>query len=164
MEKLLKDTFNERKAIIDNEIANHPNEKLDKYTSSFSEAQIKEIFDKYDELLTFGFKEYKEFQHKYEYKNEENLLEFLKDFKENILFWVKDFNVPYTNNHLEQLIRMIKTKMKISYQFKNLEQAEYFANIRSYTETCGNFGINKAIALKRLFEGNPYSIDELLQL
>ena len=164
MEKLLKDTFNKRKAIIDNEVANHPNEKLDKYTSSFSETQIKEIFDKYDELLTLGFKEYKEFQHKYEYKNEENLLEFLRDFKENILFWVKDFNVPYTNNHLEQLIRMIKTKMKISYQFKSLEQAEYFANIRSYTETCGNFGINKAIALKRLFEGNPYSIGELFQL
>lgn len=164
MEKLLKDTFNKRKAIIDNEVANRPNEKLDKYTSSFSETQIKEIFDKYDELLTLGFKEYKEFQHKYEYKNEENLLEFLRDFKENILFWVKDFNVPYTNNHLEQLIRMIKTKMKISYQFKSLEQAEYFANIRSYTETCGNFGINKAIALKRLFEGNPYSIGELLQL
>ena len=50
---------------------------------------------------------------------------------------------------------MIKTKMKISLNFKSLEQTRYFANIRSYAETCGNFGINKSAALKRVFEGNP---------
>ena len=56
---------------------------------------------------------------------------------------------------------MLKAKMKISYQFKNLNYAEYFANIMTYTETCGRFGINKVEAIKRLFDNNPYTVAEL---
>lgn len=152
MEKLLKNILKLRKDYIDKKI------------TSFSETELKEIFDKYDEIVSKGFIEYKEFKHKYEYTNEENLLEFLRDYKENITFWIKDFSVPYSNNFVESLLRMIKTKMKISLNFKSLEQAKYFANIRSYTETCGNFGINKPLALKRLFEGFPYTVEELISL
>jgi len=51
--------------------------------------------------------------------------------------------------------------MKISYQFKNLTYAEYFANIMTYTEICGKFGINKVVAIRRLFDNNPYTDKEL---
>lgn len=152
MEKFLKNILELRKEYIDKKI------------SSFSETELKGILDKYDEIVSKGFIEYKELKHKYEYTNEENLLEFLRDYKENITFWIKDFSVPYSNNFVESLLRMIKTKMKISLNFKSLEQARYFANIRSYTETCGNFGINKPLALKRLFEGVTYTVEELISL
>lgn len=56
---------------------------------------------------------------------------------------------------------MSKRKRKISYQFKNLNYAEYFANINTYTETCYKFGKNKYEALKRLFDNNLYTIEEL---
>ena len=54
--------------------------------------------------------------------------------------------------------------MKISYQFKDLKHAEYFANIMTYAQTCEKFGINKVEAFKRLFENNPYTISELDKL
>lgn len=152
MENLLKNTLKLRKEYIDKKI------------TSFSKTELKEILNKYDEIVSKGFKEYKELKHKYEYVNEENLLKFLRDYKDNITFWMKDFTVPYSNNFVESLLRMIKTKMKISLNFKSLDQARYFANIRSYTETCGNFGINKPLALKKLFEGVPYTVDELISL
>lgn len=152
MERLLKDTLKLRK------------EYIDKGATSFEEEELESILNKYDEIVAKGFIEYKELKHKYEYTNEENLLEFLRDYKENVTFWMKDFSIPYSNNFVETLLRMIKNKMKISLNFKSLEHARYFANIRSYTETCGNFGINKPLALKRLFEGNPYTVEELIAL
>ena len=131
MKKLLKITNNRRK------------EKLENNLEQFDDAELKEIMNNYDSIIEKGFVEYKEFKHKYEYENEENLLEFLRDFKENITAWIKDFSIPYSNNLAESLLRMSKTKMKISYQFKNLNYAEYFANINTYTETCYKFGKNK---------------------
>ena len=62
------------------------------------------------------------------------------------------------------MIRLVKSKMKISYSFKNIESAQYYADIISYTETCFNFGINRYEAIRRLMSGNPYSIAELHEL
>lgn len=152
MEKFLKNTLKLR------------NEYIEKKITSFDETELENILNTYDEIVERGFIEYNEFKHKHEYENEENILEFLRDYKENITFWIRDFSVPYSNNFVESLLRMIKTKMKISLNFKSLEQARNFANIRSYTETCGNFGINKPLALKRLFEENPYTVTELIAL
>ena len=39
---------------------------------------------------------------------------------------------------------------------------EYYAIIKTYTETCRRNGINEFEALKRLCEGNPYTVDEVL--
>lgn len=139
-------------------------EYQEKKIDNFSKDYIQEFDEKYDSIIENGLKEYKEFKHKYEFDKEENLLEFMRDYKEPITEWIRDFNLPYSNNLCEGLLRMMKSKMKISYQFTSLTYAEYFANIMSYTETCGRFGINKVTALKRLFEDNPYTVEELLEL
>ena len=152
METLLKSTLAKRKNYIANNV------------TSFTQEELDEILKKYDDILEKGFIEYIEYKHQYEYEKEENLLEFFRDYKENITMWMKNFSVPYSNNFVESLLRMIKTKMKISMQFKSLEHAEYFANIRSYVETCGNVGIHKVEALNRLFNGNPYTVQELLEI
>lgn len=136
----------------------------EKGISCFS-ADIIESFDnKYDSIIEDGFKEYIEFKHQYEFTKEENLLEFMRDYKQPITEWIRDFNLPFSNNLCEGLLRMLKSKMKISLQFKSLAYAEYFANIISYTETCGRCGINKVEALRRLFDDEPYSVQELLEL
>ena len=152
MEKLLKTTLNKRK------------QYLNKGIHSFSKEELDEVLNRYDDIVSKGFVEYIEFKHQFEYENEENLLEFFRDYKENITYWIRDFSIPYSNNFVESLLRMIKSKMKISMQFKTLEQARYFANIRSYIETCGHLGIHKGIALSRLFNGEPYTVQELLEI
>ena len=75
--------------------------------------------------------------------------------------WSKNFSVSFTNNLCEAMIRLVKSKMKISYSFKNIESAQYYADVITYTETFFNFGINRYEAIERLFNDVPYTIDEL---
>ncbi len=157
-----KHVWSERFIKFQKEIYKKREENIENEIYSFSEEELEEIWKSYDDIIQEGFVEYEEFKHKYEYESEENLLEFLRDFKENILLWVKDYQIPYSNNLCETLLRFTKAKMKISYRFQSLAHAEYFANIHSYTESCGRFGKNKFEALERLFNGNPYTVAELL--
>ena len=103
MKTLLEETLSKRKEAISNK------------KTSLSIEEINKFDKKYDDILNRGFKEYKEFKHKYEFEKEENLLEFMRDFKGPITAWVKDFSLPYSNNLSESLLRMFKSKMKISY-------------------------------------------------
>lgn len=54
--------------------------------------------------------------------------------------------------------------MKISGQFQNITNAEYYALIRSYIETCHRNGVNELEALERLIDDNPYSLEEILTI
>ena len=82
-------------------------------------------------------------------------------YRENFFAWVKDFSLPATNNLSERSLRGVKTKMKVSGQFASVETADYYAVIRSYTETCRRNKINEMDALMRLCSGNPYTVAEL---
>jgi len=64
-----------------------------------------------------------------------NLLERLKTYKDDILRFLHDFTVPFTNNLAEQDLRMMKVKMKISGGFRTFEGASRFASLRSVVST-----------------------------
>lgn len=130
----------------------------------FEPKDLEYLNAEYDKIISAGFSEYEGFKHKDLYKEELNLLEFFRDFKKELLEWSLNFSVPFTNNLCETMIRLVKSKMKISYLFKNIETAKYYADIISYTETCFSFGVNRYDAIKRLFSGNPYTIKELREI
>ena len=50
----------------------------------------------------------------------------------------------------------------MSGQYQSVESATYFADIRTYLETCLRNGDNEVTALQRLTSGNPYTLNELL--
>lgn len=54
--------------------------------------------------------------------------------------------------------------MKVSGQFQNISNAEYYAVISSYIETCYRNNVNDHEALIRLIQDNPYTLDEILEL
>jgi transposase len=64
-----------------------------------------------------------------------NLLVRLRDFQTEVLRFLFDFAVPFTNNQAEQDIRMMKVKMKISGGFRTQSGAETFATLRSVLST-----------------------------
>ena len=78
--------------------------------------------------------------------------------------WLYDFRIPTTNNLSERSLRFIKCKDKISGQFQSLEHAQFFANIRTYVETCSRNGINEFQAILRLTQNNPFTFKELLSI
>jgi transposase len=70
----------------------------------------------------------------------ENLLRRLHQFKDDVLRFLVDFDVPFTNNLAEQALRMMKVKMKISGAFRTFDAAQDFATLRSVIATARKQG------------------------
>ncbi len=65
-----------------------------------------------------------------------NLIERLIDYEEDVLRFMTDAYVLFTNNAAENSIRMTKVHQKISGCFRSTEGAEMFCRIRGYLSTC----------------------------
>jgi len=99
---------------------------------------------------------------RYYEEDERRLLNRLRDYRENYFMWMKDFRLPTTNNLSERSLRFTKIHEKVSGQFESLAYARYFAQIRTYLETCARNGINEYTALLRLTRNDPFSLTEVL--
>jgi transposase len=82
-----------------------------------------------------------------------NLLERLQNFEEDVLRFMDDEKVPFTNNLGENDIRMTKVQQKISGCFRSEEGARFFCRIRSYISSCRKQDISSTTALSLLFRG-----------
>ncbi len=82
-----------------------------------------------------------------------NLLQRLRDYADDVLRFMTDHGVPFTNNLAEQAVRMPKVKQKISGCFRTLAGAQKFCTIRSYLETMRKQGANPFLCLVKTFQG-----------
>ncbi len=82
-----------------------------------------------------------------------NLLERLIDYQDDVLRFMVNPLVPFTNNLGENDIRMTKVQQKISGCFRSPEGARIFCRVRGYLSTCRKQGVPASRALNLLFEG-----------
>lgn len=82
-----------------------------------------------------------------------NLLERLRSFEDQVLRFMTDPIVPFTNNQGENDLRMTKVQQKISGCFRSFEGAQIFCRVRSYLLTCQKNDILPSEALRLLFAG-----------
>jgi len=83
-----------------------------------------------------------------------NLLERLRDFEEEVLRFMVNPDVPFTNNQGENDIRMTKVQQKISGCFRSELGGEMFCALRSYLLSCQKQDIMASTALNLLFSGH----------
>jgi transposase len=82
-----------------------------------------------------------------------NLLERFINFEEDVLRFMDNEIVPFTNNQGERDIRMTKVHQKISGCFRSMKGAEMFCRIRGYLSTCRKQGVTSSCAMELLLKG-----------
>lgn len=127
--------------------------------NKLSVAKIKERRSQYRKILLQGGKECPEVKpepgkkRKPKQTKARNLLDRLRDFEDDVLRFMVDAEVPFTNNQGERDIRMVKVQQKISGCFRSMEGAANFCRVRSYLSTCQKNGVSASIALEMVFDG-----------
>ena len=82
-----------------------------------------------------------------------NLLERLINYEEDVLRFMTQPCVPFTNNAAENAIRMTKVQQKISGCFRSTKGAEIFCRVRGYLSTCRKQEVSATRAMELVFEG-----------
>jgi transposase len=87
-----------------------------------------------------------------------NLLDALLTRAEQVLSFLDDLSVPFTNNLAERDLRMIKVQQKISGTFRSSQGATAFCIIRSYLSTMRKQGRSMLGAMAAVFAGFPFPV------
>ena len=110
-------------------------ELIQKGIEKFHEKEYNEIMKEYEGIIKIWKKEWMSDKNNPQYDEERKLLSRMEDSdKEQILYFLKDFKVPATNNQAESDQRNIKIKQKIG-KFRSDGGAEIYAIIRSCINT-----------------------------
>jgi hypothetical protein len=87
-----------------------------------------------------------------------NLLDELLRRAEQVLAFLDDLSVPFTNNQAERDLRMVKVQQKIAGTFRTETGATAFCHIRSYLSTMRKQGRAMLASLSAVFAGRPFPI------
>jgi transposase len=85
-----------------------------------------------------------------------NLLDRCYKYQKEILAFMKDPIIPFTNNQAERDLRMMKLKQKISGTFRSEKGARNFCRIRGFISMIKKHGRQVLPELMRVFEGAPF--------
>lgn len=125
--------------------------------NAIDETELTGIFTRYDEILEAGKAQYAaatENKKNISYFNDERLLlKRLREYKEEHLRFLTNFDVPFDNNGSERDVRFLKGKLKVAGCFRSEEGAKNYAKIASLISTLKKQGANVYVAINDLFNG-----------
>ena len=141
------------------------NQLISEEVKSFTEFEYNKIIREYDSILDEWEKELREDVDNYLFNDEyclwrrmkydnKSMDENYRGDRDEILYFLKDFNVPSTNNPAEVAQRPAKIKQKIG-KFRSFGGAECYAIIRSCISTYKKNSINVLDSLISAFNNNP---------
>ena len=118
----------------------------------FSKEKIEEYEKEYDHILELAKEENKKIKSSfYRINKAQPLYNRLIKYKENHLYFIKDFQVPFDDNLSERDLRIFKNKTKISGGFRSLDVAQCFANSLSVIKTSIKRNINPYESIHSIF-------------
>ena len=120
------------------------------HVESFDIEYINDFDNQYENILYNAIEENIQKNKTHYDKEERALINRILEYKDNYFIWMYDFSLPIDDNLSERSLRGAKSKMKIAGQFQNEKTAKYYADIKTYIETCYRNKINPTDALIRL--------------
>lgn len=140
------------------------NSYIENKITSFNDEEYNQIINEYDLIINEWEKELRNDTDNYLLDDEIKLFTRLKydnkkmDSKvrgdrDEILYFLKDFKVPSTNNNAESSQRGVKIKQKIG-KFRSVDGATDYLNIKSCILTYKKQKLNVFKSLKSAFDGN----------
>lgn len=136
---------------------------LEEGKEEFTEEYIIEFDTNFNDTLLEGIDENKNKPQGHYASKEMTLINRILEYKTNYFMWMHNFSIPTNDNLSERALRGVKTKMKVSGQFQNISYASYYADIKTYIETCYRNGINPTDALISLMEDKPFQVGDMLK-
>lgn len=126
---------------------------------SFDEKTMESYSQKYDDILEIASKEYQTDHDANAYRDEERrLFTRLKEYKDNHLLFMRDFEIPFTNNQAESDIRPVKRKLNVGI-FREVSGGEYYLRIRSFISTFLKNNLDIFEAMKNGFDNKVISLN-----
>jgi len=120
-------------------------------TTACSNEKFAEFGRKYDDLAEKGVKILESLPDSFGRDELRRMLNRLKDYKQNYLLFVRNYDAPFTNNLAERDLRPCKTKQKISGCFRSWDGLLCFAQIRSLISTAKKRSLNLLDSISHLF-------------
>lgn len=126
--------------------------------------QIRNFEEKYDQIIQDGLSEnpspisqdQPRKRGRKKQSKAKNLLDRLKEYRQETLAFMYDFSIPFDNNQAERDIRMMKVQQKISGTFRSTQGAKSFCRIRGYISTARKNFLSVIDAIQSALEGNPF--------
>ena len=85
-----------------------------------------------------------------------NLLDRCQKYRNEILSFMNDFTIPFSNNQAERDIRMVKLQQKISGTFRSEDGAANFCRVRGYISTVKKHDLPVLASLGGTFKRAPF--------
>ena len=134
----------------------HKNADLKNNISSCDKEQLHKYEEQYDALLSEG-----RAAHSLLVKGElgenslKNMIARLTDYKDEYLLFMRDYEMPFTNNLSERDLRASKTRLKVSGCFRSWEGVNANAKITGFVSTAKKRKRNILDSIISIFKGIP---------
>ncbi len=123
--------------------------------TGFSEEELKEYEQKYQNLIIKGRSENEKTTHKYAKSDEKTLLNRMEKYFHNHLLFLHDFSVPFENNISERDLRKAKNRQKMAGGFRKESGHRMYCSILTILETLKRRNMGIIENIKQLFMGTP---------
>ena len=154
-----KQRWSERMTNLLREMLKKRNAAMAAGRSALEPEQVAAFEAAYDRVIRGGWRENPRRAGKRQRSKAANLLRRLDEHRDEVLRFLHDFAVPFTNNEIEGDLRMTKLHEKISGGWRSLEGAGAFLAVRSYLATARKQGQGMLDVLTAAFEGQPWLPD-----
>jgi transposase len=132
------------------------NQAMDRGQAALDPELLAELERRYDNIIKEGWKANPRREGRAQKSRPGNLVRRLEERRWEVLRFLRDFRVPFTNNEIERDLRMVKLHEKVSGGWRSENGAQAFLRVRSYLATARKQGKGLLEALTQAFEGQPW--------